>query len=199
MSRRTSAWRIGLLFALNLALAACGGQKWETHNITGLMPDLKFTLVDTHGRTVHAGDFAGKVRLLYFGYTNCPDVCPLTLADIARTLHDLGPAAASHVRVLFVSVDPRRDTPKVLHRYAKAFGPQFIGLTGTQAELQALSKRYRVSYSYGKLDAHGDYVVNHSAAIFVFDARGRARLIMNHTYSSKAMAHDLRQVLNTPR
>ena len=195
MSRPTFTRRMGLLCVLSLALAACGGQKWETHNITGLMPDLKFTLTDTRGRTVHAGDFAGKINLLYFGYTNCPDVCPLTLAGIARTLHDLGPSA-SRVRVLFVSVDPKRDSPKVLHRYAKAFGPQFIGLTGTQAELQALSKRYRVSYSYGKPDAHGDYVVNHSAAIFVFDEKGHARLIMNHTYSSKAMAHDLRQVLD---
>lgn len=188
-------WRIALLCILGGMLSACGGQTWDTRNITGLMPDLQFNLRDTQGQTVHAAHYAGKIRLLYFGYTNCPDICPLTLSDIARALRTLGPAAKS-VRVLFVSVDPKRDTPKVLHRYARAFGPQFVGLTGTQAELQALSKRYRVSYSYGKPDAHGDYVVNHSAAIFVFDRTGHVRLLMNHNDGSKKMAHDLRQLLN---
>lgn len=195
MNRPLRSLGLVLPCLLMLALPGCGGRTWETRNITGLMPDLQFTLRNPQGRAVHASTYGRKIKLLYFGYTHCPDVCPLTLADIARTLKTLG-AKPGEVRVLFVSVDPGRDTPGLLHNYARAFGPWFVGLTGTQAQLQALSKRYRVSYSYGKPDARGDYVVNHSAAIFVFDRKDRARLLMNHTNSKEAMAHDLRQLLD---
>lgn len=180
---------------LMLALAACGGHTWETRDITGLMPDLRFTLHDTQGRMVHAATYGDKIKLLYFGYTHCPDVCPLTLADIVAALRKIG-ARPDAVQVLFVSVDPKRDTLPLLHQYAKAFGPWVVGLTGTQAQLKSLSKRYRVSYSYGKPDARGNYVVNHSAAIFVFDGENRVRLLMNHTNGKQAMAHDLKQLLH---
>ncbi len=189
---RTTALAVPCLFML--ALAACGGRTWETRDVTGLMPDLRFTLHDTRGRTVHAATYGDKIKLLYFGYTHCPDVCPLTLADIAAALRKID-AKPADVQVLFVSVDPKRDTLPLLHQYAQAFGPWFVGLTGSQAQLKSLSKRYRVSYSYGKPDARGNYVVNHSAAIFVFDAKNRVRLLMNHTNSKQAMAHDLRRLL----
>ena len=189
---RTTALAAPCLFML--ALAACGGRTWGTRDVTGLMPDLRFTLHDTRGRTVHAATYGDKIKLLYFGYTHCPDVCPLTLADIAAALRKID-AKPADVQVLFVSVDPKRDTLPLLHQYAQAFGPWFVGLTGSQAQLKSLSKRYRVSYSYGKPDARGNYVVNHSAAIFVFDAKNRVRLLMNHTNSKQAMAHDLRRLL----
>lgn len=184
-----------LLGAAAVLLAACGGQQWRTNNITGLMPDLQFTLTDEHGQTVHADRFHGKVKLLYFGYTHCPDVCPLTLATVGRVLKTLGDKAGQ-VRVLFVSVDPKRDTPQALATYTEAFGPQFVGLTGSQSALKSLSKRYRVSYSYEKPDARGDYVVNHSSAIFVFDRDGKIRLLMNRGDGRQAMAHDLEQLLD---
>lgn len=177
-------------------LAGCsGGKKWETTNITGMMPNLKFTLTEDNGKIVHADDFRGKVKLLYFGYTHCPDVCPLTLADLARALRALGPQA-KQVRVLFVSVDPKRDTPKVLKTYAHAYGPQFVGLTGTQDQLHALAGLYRVAYSYGPKYPKGDYVVNHGAAVYVFDQKGRVRLLTNRNDKSSAIAHDLRQLLD---
>src|SRR5699024_2301506 len=117
------------------SLAACsGGKNWETSNITGMMPDLAFTLTDDNGQTVHADKYGGKVRLVYFGYTHCPDICPITLGHLAAALRTLGPAA-KNVRVLFVSVDPKRDTLSLLKTYTKAFGPQFVGLTGTQDQL----------------------------------------------------------------
>jgi protein SCO1/2 len=94
-----------------------------------------------------------------------------------------------------VSVDPKRDTPHVLKTYTDAFGPQFVGLTGTQAQLKALTKRYRVSYSYQKPDKNGAYAVNHSAAIFVFGKQGKVRLLMNRTDGATAMAQDLAQLL----
>jgi len=196
MSRAVRSLLLAIPCVLMLALAACGGRTWDTRDITGLMPDLRFTLHDTQGHTVHAATYGNKIKLLYFGYTHCPDVCPLTLADIAGALRTIG-ARPGAVQVLFVSVDPGRDTLPLLHHYAQAFGPWFVGLTGTQAQLESLSKRYRVSYSYGKPDARGDYVVNHSAAIFVFDGKNRARLLMNHTNGKQAMAHDLRQLINT--
>lgn len=180
-----------------MILAACGGkQQWQTTNITGVMPNLKFTLTDGSGQVVHANAYRDKVKLLYFGFTHCPDVCPLTLATIGRALKKIGPDAKQAV-VLFVSVDPKRDTPDVLKQYVAAFGPQFIGLTGTQPQLKALTKRYRVSYSYDKPDAQGNYNVNHSAAVFVFDRDGKVRLLMNRTDGANEMAHDLRQLIES--
>src|SRR5699024_1515697 len=140
-----------------------GGKHWDTNNISGLMPDLAFTLTKDNGQTVRADDFSDKVRLLYFGYTHCPDICPITLGHLAAALRSMGPKA-SQVRVLFVSVDPHRDTLPLFKTYPQAFGPQFVGLTGTQDQLHALAKRYRVAYSYGNKYPHGNYVVNHSSA-----------------------------------
>lgn len=192
----TSAVGVVLLLIATLLLAGCGGSlSWKTKNITDVMPDLQFTLTNGDGSTVHASDYSGKVRLLYFGYTHCPDVCPLTLATTAHALDKLG-KSADDVRVLFVSVDPKRDTGSVLKSYAHAFGPQFVGLTGTQKQLKALTKRYRVAYSYGDPDANGNYEVFHSAAIFVFDRDGHVRLLMNRTDGADAMAHDLGQLVN---
>ncbi len=177
-------------------LVACGGggTHWKSMDITGVMPDLRFTLVDDEGRTVTAERYLGKVNLLYFGYTHCPDVCPLTLATIERAFARLGPAADG-VRLLFVSVDPSRDGPKILHAYVAAFGAHIVGLTGTQPQLQALTKRYRVSYRYGRRDQNGDYAVYHSAGIYVFDRRGRARLLMTGREGADAIARDLERLL----
>lgn len=178
-------------------LIACsgGGSHWRTTDISGVMPPLRFTLTDgSTGRVVHAADFRGKVVLLYFGYTHCPDVCPTTLANLAASVRALG-ARASQVRILFVSVDPARDTPAVLQQYAAAFGPRVVGLHGNQAELRSLTKRYRVSYGYGKPDAHGDYEVSHSSAVYVFDARGNVRLLARPTDRPQDIAHDLGRLI----
>jgi protein SCO1/2 len=186
------------LFALLtlLALTGCGhsSQPWGLPNITGHMPDLKFTLTDDNGQQVTEAAFAGKVDLLYFGYTHCPDVCPTTLADLGKVLRKLGPAA-DQVRVLFVSVDPARDTPAVLKSYVNAFGPWFVGLTGSQAQLQALTKRYRVAYRLGTPDAQGNYTVYHSSAVFIFDRQGKARLLTDLDDKPDVIAADLKRLL----
>lgn len=180
-----------------LLLGACGnGLQWQTTNITHVMPDLQFTLTRGNGNVVDAASFRGKVTLLYFGYTHCPDVCPLTLATIGRALRTLPHAQQKVIRVLFVSVDPKRDTPALLAKYAASFGPDFIGLTGTQPQLRALAKRYRVSYSYGKPDANGAYVVNHSSAIYAFDGQGHVRLLMKRSDGTSKLAHDLAQLVS---
>jgi protein SCO1/2 len=175
-----------------LALAACtkGDGEWRTDNIDGLLPALEFHLTDDSGRQVSAQDYRGKTVLLYFGYTSCPDLCPTTLSKLAQALKSTKDRGAGDV-VLFVSVDPQRDSVGRLHAYTRAFGPQFIGLRGTPQELTALSKRYRITYSYDKPDKNGDYEVTHSTGVFVFDGTGRSRLLVLPNDPADAITADL--------
>jgi protein SCO1/2 len=175
-----------------LALAACskGDAGWRTDNIDGLVSPLEFTLTDDTGRAVTARDYRGKTVLLYFGYTSCPDECPTTLSKLALALKstkDHGAGAA----VLFVTVDPQRDSAGRLRAYTSAFGPQFVGLRGTPQELTELSKRYRITYSYGKPGKNGDYEVMHSSGVFVFDGTGRSRLLVLPNDPTDAITADL--------
>ena len=179
-----------------LGLAACSRapSPWALTDVRGHLPDLRFHLIDDRGQPVSGARYRGQVAVLYFGYTHCPDVCPTTLAHLTVVLQNLGPLA-ERVRVLFVSVDPRRDTPAVLREYVHAFGPHIVGLTGTPDEIARVAKRYRVAYSYGRPDAQGNYTVNHSAALFVFDAQGRARLLGTQQSTVQQLTHDLRLLL----
>lgn len=189
---------VALLFVVASVLSGCNAKSalvWDTENVTGGLPPIQFTLTDDEGHVVDASHYAGKVTLLYFGYTHCPDVCPTTLATIHEALHKIG-KRADDVRVLFVSVDPKRDTARALKSYASAFGPHFIGLTGTRPQLQAVTKRYHVTYSYYAPDSNGDYEVQHSSAIFVFGRHGNARLLMEYQKGATAMAHDLGQLIS---
>lgn len=188
----------GLTLALGLTLAgAAGGESWRARDIAGLMPDLAFTLTDGAGRTATAADYAGQVKLLYFGYTHCADICPETVAVLASALQRLG-SKADGARVLFVSVDPKRDDAGTLKRFAAHFSPNVIGLTGTEDELQALGRRYRVAYSYGPPDAQGDYEVYHSSVVFAFDRQGHVRLLFDRDEGASAIAADLGRLLSEP-
>lgn len=179
-------------------LAACSGRdpQYALKNITGLVSPLEFRLTNQDGQPVTAADYRHHLVLLYFGYTQCPDECPTTLTRLANALHTLGPRS-SDVRVLFVSVDPRRDTTEVLKRYVRNFGPEFVGLRGDQAELTDLSKRYRIAYHYEKPDKYGNYEVDHSSAVFVFDGDGRARLLAQDDNTPQQVASDLRRLLTS--
>ncbi len=185
-----------LTILLLLLLAACSHSKaqWLLTDVRGHLPDLQFHLVNDRGQSVTGASYRGKVTLLYFGYTHCPDVCPTTLAHLAVALQNLGPLAKD-VRVLFVSVDPQRDTPRVLHAYVRAFGPEIVGLSGTPSAIARVAKRYRVAYSYGPPTADGSYEVNHSSAIFIFDNRGRARLLATQQSTVAQLDHDIGQIL----
>jgi len=194
---RRLASRLGVLLLTGL-LAACGDRTapWALHDVSGLMPDLDFTLTQaSDGSTVHGESFRGRVVLLYFGYTHCPDVCPTTLSLLGQAVAALG-TGAGQVQILFVSVDPARDSLAGLKEYAGAFGPEVVGLSGSQAELQALTKRYRVSYGYGKPDSQGNYEVSHSSAVYVFDRRGEVRLLASGTDTASAITGDLRRLLD---
>lgn len=188
--------------ALVASLAsACSDEKAEWHgtNVTGSVPDLSFTMTRaSDGKEVSAEDFEGKATLLYFGYTFCPDVCPLTLANIAQALKAMG-EDAREVRVLFVTVDPDRDTPDLLKDYTDAFAPQMVGLRGTDNQLASLAKRYRVAYSVDP-DENGEYVVTHSPAVYAFNGEGEARVLFTGLSradaDTKGLQADLERLVN---
>ncbi|MBN3855459.1 SCO family protein [Paraburkholderia sp. Ac-20340] len=179
-------------------LGACSqpAAPWQLTNVSGHLPDLEFTLTANNGQPMRAADLHGNTTLVYFGYTHCPDVCPETMARLMQVLAKLGPDA-QHVRILFISVDPVRDTPQALHAYVGAFDAQHaLGLTGSDAQVESLAKRYRVAYQMEKRDPDGSYEVTHSSAVYVFDAQGRARLLATDKDTPDAIAHDVRRVID---
>jgi protein SCO1/2 len=151
-------------------------------------------------KPVTEADYRGQVVLLYFGYTFCPDVCPATLSNLAEALSRIGPDAR-HIRVLFVTVDPNRDTAAVLASYVKNFAPQIEGLRGTADQLTALARRYRVVYSVTPATENHPYEVTHSSAIYVFDGSGAARLLIASLASTApdipGTAADLKRLVET--
>jgi len=173
--------RAALLLALALSLAACEDPAGKpVVPVENRLPDLQFSLSTAGGKRLTQDDFKGKIPLVFFGYANCPDVCPTTMARLAQVTAELGEAARD-VRILFISVDPHRDTPEVLERYVKAFDNQHaVGLAGTPDEIESLARRYRVSYQIMK-PADPDspnYEVSHSKGVFVFDRQGRVNLLV---------------------
>lgn len=192
--------RMSLSALVLAATSGCGHEaRYRLHDISGFVPRLAFTLDDaSSGAPVTARSFRGKTVLLYFGYTHCPDVCPATLAKLASAVTALAPDERDAVRILFVTVDPMRDTNAVLKAYAAAFGPQVVALRGTKAEIDTLAARYRVSYGFGKPGANGDYEVSHSSAVFIFDRNGRAVLLADPADGAAAIQSDLRSLVGGP-
>lgn len=199
MTIRSHLLALAALIAL-LAPAAAAAAPWHNDDVTGAMPDLAFSLTEaSDGRTVSAADLRGKVTLLYFGYTFCPDVCPTTLANMASVLQRLG-KQADQVRLLFVTVDPNRDTLPVLKDYVADFGPEVEGLRGTPDALARLARRYHVTYSVTPSPDPTKYQVTHSSAILVFDRQGRVRLLITSMASAApdiaGTAADLRRLID---
>ncbi|HEV2562375.1 MAG TPA: SCO family protein [Rhizomicrobium sp.] len=185
------AQRIAALMGL-LLLLGCGEQGWYGTDITGAMPPLRFFMARaSDGANVTANDYRGKLVVLYFGYTHCPDICPATLANIGEALQKLG-ADAPRVSVLFVTVDPNRDTLPILKTYVKAFAPQMDALRGGDNAIADLARRCRVAYS---VTAGPPYQVMHSDAVFLFDPAGRARIVTLSTDNTAALADDMKRLL----
>lgn len=174
-------------------LAGCSGdqQNWNAKSISGLMPELSYELTDTSGETVTAEDTDGNIRLMFFGFTSCPDICPTTLTKLARVVRNLPEPARKDVKIIFVSVDPERDTPERIKNYVEFFNASIIGLTGSEKNLRELSKRYRTTFGYETPDERGNYDVSHSSAVYVFDRNGEARLLVRPGQSPEALAADL--------
>jgi protein SCO1/2 len=199
MTRRRAVALIGASVGTAWLGGCSSHAEWHSIDVSGSSPPLNFAMTRaSDGKLVTQADFRGRIVLLYFGYTYCPDVCPTTLTNVADALAQLG-SEAKQVRVLFVTVDPARDTPAVLEAYVKNFTPQFEGLRGTPDQLAALARRYRIVYSVTPETKEHPYEVTHSSAIYVFDGSGAARLLVPSLASTTpditGTAADLRRLV----
>lgn len=197
----------GLLMALSLA--ACGDKSaggsremtlspaktaFNNTDVTGLGYARDFALTDHTGKPRTLADYKGKVVVVFFGYTQCPDVCPTTMVEMANVLKDMG-SLASKVQVLFVTVDPERDTQELLSKYVPAFDPSFVGLYGDAAATEKVAKEFRVFYQKVPGKTPGSYSMDHTAGSYVFDPDGHIRLFIRHGQGPEPIAHDLKLLL----
>jgi protein SCO1/2 len=184
---------VALLLIATLAACGAGGPAFQASDISGSSFGRDFELKDPQGRTRKLADFRGKAVVLFFGYTQCPDVCPTTLAALAETMKRLGPDA-DRVQVLFVTVDPERDTPALLAQYVPAFDPRFLGLYGDADATARTAKEFKVLYQK-VAGPSGNYTMDHSAGTYVFDPQGRLRLYVSNGQGPDVFVHDLRELL----
>jgi len=192
-----------LLLAL-AALAGCGDKaaepgaaapKFSNTDVTGLDYAHDFALTDHNGQPRTLADFRGKAVVMFFGYTQCPDVCPTTMAEMAAVMQQLGPLA-DRVQVLFVTLDPERDTQQLLARYVPAFDARFLGLYGDQAATEKVAKDFKVFYQKVPGKDAGSYTLDHTAGSYVFDPQGNIRLFVRHGQGPEPIVHDLKLLLS---
>ena len=184
------------LAAACVVLVACtpSGPQFQSSDVTGSSFGRDFALHDAEGKPRTLADFRGKAVVVFFGYTQCPDVCPTTLAALAEAMKQLGPDA-DRVQVLFVTVDPDRDTPELLGKYVPAFDRRFLGLRGNAEETARTAKEFRILYQKQPGTSPGSYTMDHSAGTFIFDPQGRLRLYVGLAQGPDVFAHDLRELL----
>ena len=187
-----------VLFGL-LGLSGCGGEgeppQFKGTDITGADFGRSLELTDHNGRRVNLDTFRGKLVVLFFGYTHCPDVCPTTLSDMAQAFKLMGPGTADRVQVLFASVDPERDTPEVLKAYVPYFHDSFLGLYGSADEVAKAAKEFKVMYRKHVEPGATGYLVDHSAGSYVLDGKGRLRLYLPFAHPPQDIAQDLNTLL----
>jgi protein SCO1/2 len=195
-----NAMRLGRLFALLttaiVSLASCS-QKTAFFNtdLTGLDYAQHFQLTDHHGKVRTLSDFKGKVVLVFFGFTQCPYVCPTTMAEMASVMRELGPQA-DRLQVLFVTLDPERDTQKLLATYVPAFDPRFLGLYGDAAATAKVAKDFKVFYQKVPGKSATSYTIDHTAGSYVYDPNGKIRLFVRHGQGIAPIVHDIKLLLN---
>jgi len=180
-----------------LSLAACDKvlpDRFNGIDITGANYAQDFRLTDPEGRERTVADFKGKAVMLFFGFTQCPDVCPTALLRAAEIRHMLG-ADGERLQVIFVTVDPERDTPVVLKAYTNAFDPSFIGLYGDLQRTSETAKAFKAYYK--KVPTGSSYTMDHSAFSYVYDPQGKVRLVLRHEQGAPECAEDLRKILKT--
>ena len=190
------ALKFALILLFTTWLQACNQPlNWHASDISGMMPDLEFALTGPDGTVVEASSLQGKPVLIFFGFTSCPDVCPTTLTQLSVIMKKLGPQA-DDIQIALVSVDPDRDTPEVMKSYTASFGPWLLGLTGSEQALTELRESYGVYAAMESSDSKGTYNVMHSTAVFAFDAKGRARLLISDVNVVDAVVSDLKQLID---
>ena len=190
--------RILAVAAVLLATAACSpdAPKLMGSDVTGTSFGRDFKLFDHTGKPRTLADYRGKAVVLFFGYTQCPDVCPTTLSELAEAMKRLGPDA-DRVQVLFVTVDPERDTPALLSKYVPAFDPRFVGLYGDADATARTAKEFKVIYQKQPGQTPGTYTVDHSAGTFIFDPNGKLRVYVGYGQGPEVFAHDIKELLRT--
>jgi len=188
---------LGLLSLLIVGFLGCSPKpSFKNVDITGSTAFANnFSLLDTNGNTKTMADYKGKVVVVFFGFTQCPDVCPTTLTEMDEALKLLGPKA-DKVQVIFITVDPERDTASVLAQYVPAFNPRFIGFRpADEAGLEKIAKDFRIYYKKVPGSKPGSYTMDHSAGSYVFDQNGQLRLYIKHAQGPEVLAHDLKNIL----
>lgn len=168
---------------------------FEGVDITGAQYGQDFPLPDAHGQPRSVKDFAGKVVVVFFGYTQCPDVCPTTLQELVEAKAILG-AQGERLQGVFVSLDPERDTPEVLRAYAEAFDPQMVALTGTAEQIMAVAKDFKVFFKKVEGKQPGSYTLDHSAGIYMYDPQGQLRSYHRYGQGAQALAKDAKALLD---
>ena len=180
-----------------IALTACSPKpEFKNIDITGSTAFGKdFSLQDPDGKLRTLADFKGKVVVMFFGYTQCPDICPTTLTEMQQVMTLLGPLS-DKVQVLFVTVDPQRDTAAILKQYVPAFDPRFLGLRPVDdAALEKVAKDFKIYYKKVPGTSAGSYTMDHTAGSYAFDPEGRLRLYIKHAQGPETLAHDLKELL----
>lgn len=190
----------GLLAGASLSiLSACGrsgnSEGLRGIDLTGAAYAQGFSLTDFHGQSRTLADYRGQVVMLYFGFVQCPDVCPTALARASAVMQQLG-QEAGRVQLLFVTVDPERDTPELLREYMTAFDPRFVALTGSLAQIQATADAFRVYFK--KVPTGSSYTMDHTALTYLFDPAGRIRVALRHEQTAEDYAADVRRLLAEP-
>ncbi len=198
-TRTAFRWLLGfIVVALAVSMAGCNRAGdaatpgFRGIDLTGAPYGRDFRLTDADGRERTLADYKGKAVLLYFGFTQCPDVCPTALIRAAEVRKLLG-ADGDKLQVIFITVDPARDTPEVILAYTAAFDPSFIGLYGDAKRTRETADEFKVYYK--QVPTGSSYTMDHSALSYVFDPQGRLRLAMRHEQTAADYAHDIRQVL----
>ena len=192
-----SLLRTCCIAALLLIFTACSPKpEFKNIDITGSTAFGKdFSLVDPDGKVRTLADFKGKVVVMFFGYTQCPDVCPTTLTEMQQVMTILGPKS-DKVQVLFVTVDPQRDTAAILKQYVPAFDSRFLGLRPEDdVALEKVAKDFKIYYKKVAGISSGSYTIDHSAGSYAFDPDGRLRLYIKHAQGPETLAHDLKELL----
>jgi len=195
MLRFPCRWLLVLACAL---VAGCGfdAPTFLSSDVTGTKFGRDFALTDHTGKPRTLADYRGKVVVLFFGYTQCPDVCPTTLSELAEVMKELGPEA-KNVQVLFVTIDPERDTADLLAHYVPTFDPSFVGLYGDAEATARTAKEFKVVYQKQPGPTPQTYSMDHSAGTFVFDQKGRLRLYVSYGQGAHVFLHDIRELLRT--
>ena len=187
--------KLSLVLLFSLLIQSCSEPlNWYATDVSGMLPDLEFSLTGPDGEVVSAASLHGKTTLIFFGFTNCPDVCPTTLTQLKLAIKNIG-QPADELQVVLISVDPDRDSPEVMKRYSASFGPWLLGLTGSEEALTELRERYGVYAAMESSESKGSYNIMHNAAVFAFDDQGRARLLISDLSDNTAVVADLKQLI----